>query len=131
MKTDDYKRYGYDTDVGLIGRTEQLIDHIDSKLDNININTDDIKNTIKESVDDSMQTVNCNIKHVNYHIENAKNEIINNITCGSTCTCNLATKDDIDKAVCNINNHVDEKFNEIDFLKQFSDLNEQIKEAIK
>ena len=39
----------------------------------------------------------------------------------------VATKQDIADAVTKINAHTDEKFNEVDFLKQFSDLNEQIK----
>lgn len=131
MKHNDYKRYDYNTDVGLIGRTEQFIDYIDNKLDNFSINTDEIKETVKESVDESMKEINCNIKHVNYHIEEAKNEIINNMSdCGGhICDCNIATKADINKAVCQINQHVDEKFDEIDFLKQFSDLNEEIKKT--
>jgi hypothetical protein len=38
----------------------------------------------------------------------------------------LATKDDIANAVTQINSHTDEKFDEVDFLRHFSDLNQQI-----
>ena len=67
-----------------------------------------------------MQDVKDGICGVNCHIENAKNEIINNMSCGvNPC---VATKQDIADAVTKINAHTDEKFNEVDFLKQFSDL---------
>lgn len=116
MARESYKRYDYDTDTGLITKTEQIKDYLDEKLSNISVDTDLIQTTIETSIDKSMDKIDCQFKAVNCHIENAKNEIINN-SCG-TCTCNLATKEDIKNAVCQINQHTDEVF---------SDLNEQVK----
>lgn len=125
MRKESYRRYDYDSDVELITRTEQIEDYLDSKFSNISVDTDIVKDTIETTIDNSMQDVKNGICGVNCHIENAKNEIINNMSCGvNPC---VATKQDIADAVTKINAHTDEKFNEVDFLKQFSDLNEQIK----
>lgn len=125
MGKESYRRYDYDSDVELITRTEQIEDYLDSKFSNISVDTDVVKDTIETTINNSMQDVKNGICGVNCHIENAKNEIINNMSCGvNPC---VATKQDIADAVTKINAHTDEKFNEVDFLKQFSDLNEQIK----
>lgn len=125
MRKESYRRYDYDSDVELITRTEQIEDYLDSKFSNISVDTDVVKDTIETTINNSMQDVKNGICGVNCHIENAKNEIINNMNCGvNPC---VATKQDIADAVTKINAHTDEKFNEVDFLKQFSDLNEQIK----
>lgn len=125
MRKESYRRYDYDSDVELITRTEQIEDYLDSKFSNISVDTDVVKDTIETTINNSMQDVKNGICGVNCHIENAKNEIINNMSCGvNPC---VATKQDIADAVTKINAHTDEKFNEVDFLKQFSDLNEQIK----
>lgn len=125
MRKESYRRYDYDSDVELITRTEQIEDYLDSKFSNISVDTDVVKDTIETTINNSIQDVKNGICGVNCHIENAKNEIINNMSCGvSPC---VATKQDIADAVTKINAHTDEKFNEVDFLKQFSDLNEQIK----
>lgn len=125
MRKESYRRYDYDSDVELITRTEQIEDYLDSKFSNISVDTDVVKDTIETTINNSMQDVKNGICGVNCHIENAKNEIINNMSCGvNPC---VATKQDIADAVTKINTHTDEKFNEVDFLKQFSDLNEQIK----
>ena len=125
MRKESYRRYDYDSDIELITRTEQIEDYLDSKFSNISVDTDIVKDTIETTIDNSMQDVKNGICGVNCHIENAKNEIINNMSCGvNPC---VATKQDIADAVTKINAHTDEKFNEVDFLKQFSDLNEQIK----
>lgn len=125
MRKESYRRYDYDSDVELITRTEQIEDYLDSKFSNVSVDTDVVKDTIETTINNSMQDVKNGICGVNCHIENAKNEIINNMSCGiNPC---VATKQDIADAVTKINAHTDEKFNEVDFLKQFSDLNEQIK----
>ena len=127
MRKESYRRYDYDSDVELITRTEQIEDYLDSKFSNISVDTDVVKDTIETTINNSMQDVKNGICGVNCHIENAKNEIINNMSCGvNPC---VATKQDIADAVTKINAHTDEKFNEVDFLKQFSDLNEQIKNS--
>ena len=125
MRKESYRRYDYDSDVELITRTEQIEDYLDSKFSNISVDTDVVKDTIETTINNSMQDVKNGLCGVNCHIENAKNEIINNMSCGvNPC---VATKQDIADAVTKINAHTDAKFNEVDFLKQFSDLNEQIK----
>ena len=125
MRKESYRRYDYDSDVELITRTEQIEDYLDSKFSNISVDTDVVKDTIETTINNSIQDVKNGICGVNCHIENAKNEIINNMSCGvNPC---VATKQDIADAVTKINTHTDDKFNEVDFLKQFSDLNEQIK----
>lgn len=129
MARESYKRYDYDSDTGLISKSEQLKDYLDEKFSSISVDTDLIENTINTAIDNNMDSINCQFKGVNCHIENAKNEIINN--SGSCCTSNLATKCDIQNAVQQINKHTDEKFNEVDFLRQFQDLNEQIKSMNK
>ena len=125
MRKESYRRYDYDSDVELITRTEQIEDYLDSKFSNISVDTDVVKDTIETTINNSMQDVKNGICGVNCHIENAKNEIINNMSCGvNPC---VAINQDIADSVTKINSHTDEKFNEVDFLKQFSDLNEQIK----
>ena len=125
MRNESYRTDDDDSDVELITRTEQIEDYLDSKFSNISVDTDVVKDTIETTINNSMQDVKNGICGVNCHIENAKNEIINNMSCGvNPC---VATKQDIADAVTKINAHTDEKFNEVDFLKQFSDLNEQIK----
>ena len=121
-----YRRYGYKSDVGLIGRTEQIEDYLDEKFSGVSVDTELIERTIENSMDKSMVRIDRNFCNTNAHIECAKNEIINNMG-NQPCTCNLATKEDVRNAIKEINDHTDEKFDEVDFLKQFSDLNEQIR----
>lgn len=85
------------------------------------VDIDSIKNAIDESLDDKL-------KHINCHINCATSTIINEIKESNQeiCLCNMATKKDIINAVNEINTHVDEKFNEIDFIKQFDNLNNQL-----
>lgn len=122
MAKQGYRRYGYKSDVGMISKSEQLKNYLDEKFANVSVDTDVITNTINTAIDESMD---CQFRGVNCHIENAKNEIINNLSCSAN-PC-AATKQDIADAVTQINSHTDEKFNEVDFLKQFQDINEQIK----
>ena len=124
----DYKRYNYRDNVGLVTGLEQFEDYLNGKLSNITVDTDIIEESVKKGMDDSISKIEDGLDKVNENIENAKNEIIENENCHHPCICNLATKQDIQCAVRTINNHTDEKFDSIDFQKQFSDLNEQIKE---
>ena len=122
-----YRRYVYKSDVGLIGRAEQIKEYLDEKFSNVSVDTDLIETTIENTINTSIDKVNCGICGINNHIECAKNEIINNMGTCKPCVCNLATKEDVQNAVKEVNAHTDEKFDEVDFIKQFSDLNEQIK----
>ena len=47
------------------------------------------------------------------------------------CMCNVATKKDIQNAVEKVNQHTDSKFDEVDFIKNFTDLNNEIKKLNK
>lgn len=82
---------------------------------------------IKDVIDDSLDE---RIKHINCHINCATTSIINEIKDSNKeiCLCNMATKKDITQAVNNINKHIDDKFDEVDFIKQFDNLNNQLKE---
>lgn len=82
---------------------------------------------IKDVIDDSL---NEKLGHINCHINCATSTIINEIKDNSKeiCLCNIATKNDITKAVHDINTHIDNKFDEIDFIKQFDNLNNQLKD---
>lgn len=119
-----YRPYEYDYDVPYIGRTGVIENYLDKKFAGISVDKDEIKETIETSVTESLGNIDCKFCSVHNHIDRAKNEIINNSESG--CTCNLATKEDVTNAVTQINAHVDEKFDEVDFLRQFSDLNQQI-----
>lgn len=119
-----YRTYDYDDNAPYVGRVTIIENYLDKKLSSISIDDEKITNTIEASITESLGDINCKFHSVHHHIEDAKNEIIENQ--GGGCMCNIATKKDIADAVKNINTHVDEKFNEVDFLKQFSDLNEQI-----
>jgi len=119
-----YRPYEYDYDTSYVGRTGVIENYLDKKFSGISIDKNEIKETIETSVHDSLGNIDCKFCSVHNHIEKAKNEIISGGSSG--CTCNLATKEDVANAVTQINAHTDEKFNEIDFMQQFSDLNQQI-----
>ena len=117
-----YRPYEYDYDTSYVGRTGVMENYFDRKFSSISIDKDEIRETIEESVHDSLGDIDCKFCSVHNHIEHAKNEIIDS----QPCMCHLATKEDIANAVNQINTHTDEKFDEIDFAQQFTNLNEQL-----
>lgn len=119
--------YEYDYDTSYNGRTEVIKGYLDKKFAGIDVDTEGIKDTIEHTIDKSLGNIDCKFYSVHNHIEKAKDQIINSQGGSPGCCCELATKADIDNAVCRINSHVDEKFDEVDFIKQFSDLNEQVR----
>lgn len=119
-----YRPYEYDYDTSYVGRTGVIENYLDKKFSSISVDPNLIKTTIETSVHDSLGNIDCKFCSVHHHIERAKDEIIEHDSIG--CTCNLATKADIENAVSRINTHTDEKFDEIDFQTQFADLNQQI-----
>lgn len=134
MFQESYRRYDYDSNVGLIGRTEQIEDYLDEKFSSVSVDPNLVESAIAMGMDKSMCQINCQFCATNEHIEHAKNEIVCKMNCQppvTPCPCNIATKEDVRKAVTDINSHTDEKFNEANFLKQFADLNEQIKKIQK
>lgn len=119
-----YRPYEYDSDVPYVGRNTVIENYLDKKLSNISIDENEVRHVIESSVHQSLGDIDCKFCSVHNHIDRAKNEIIEHEGVG--CTCHLATKEDIANAVNQINTHTDEKFDEIDFLTHFEDLNQQI-----
>lgn len=125
--TSDLRRYDYGDYTPLSSRCEQIKEYLNTKLDGMD--SGHISTTIRDSVNENMCDIKHRLCHTNCHIESAKNEIIEKVEQGkSQCVAFHAdTKEEIAKAIDNINQHTDNKFNEIDFEQKFSDLNEQIK----
>lgn len=148
----NYKVYNFYEDNTLITRTEQIKSHIDDKFKNVEIDIDDdmIKDTIKDSIENAIgnsfqETIESGIKdtiieslngvedgmeHINDHIETAKTEIIDKLDEHNHCLCNVASKEDIEGAVEQVNAYTARKFKEADLETKFSDLNEQIKQLM-
>lgn len=81
---------------------------------------EDAKNEVKEQIQEQF-------KDTNKHICCSTEHIIDKIPC----MCNVATKKDIQNAVDKVNQHTDSKFDEVDFIKNFTDLNNEIKKLNK
>lgn len=81
---------------------------------------EDVKNEVKEQLQEQF-------KDTNKHICCSTEHIIDKIPC----MCNVATKKDIQNAVDKVNQHTDSKFDEVDFIKNFTDLNNEIKKLNK
>lgn len=128
-----YRAYGFREDNTLISRMEQFEDYMDKKFSGIVVDNSGIDEVVKESVEEavreSLANIDCKFGSVHKHIDCAEQNIIKSVEDNSKeiCTCHMATKEDICHAVNRINHHIDEKFDEVDFLKQFSDLNEEIR----
>lgn len=99
---------------------------IPQKCCDINIDIDDLKDDIIEAIDNSNDNLTHKLYHTNKHIDCASDNIIREVH-KANCMCKIATKEDIKNAIDNINSHTDSKFNEIDFISQFENLNNQIK----
>lgn len=117
----EYYTYGYPNDVPLI--TRDCCGGIDGA---------DIEEAVTNAMINFMPSINNNFGDVHTHIDEAKDEILakecgcgGGSGCDDCCIC-LATKCDLNQAVNKINEHIDTKFNEIDFISKFSDLNQQI-----
>ena len=81
---------------------------------------EDAKNEVKEQLQEQF-------KDTSKHICCSTEHIIDKIPC----MCNVATKKDIQNAVDKVNQHTDSKFDEVDFIKNFTDLNNEIKKLNK
>ena len=94
------------------------------------IDMDSIKNTVETAVSNGINDLDEKINHIHCQINCATSNIIHEIKENSqeVCLCNIANKNDIKNAINEINNHIDEKFDEVDFIKQFDNLNNQLKE---
>lgn len=102
-------RWGYPNDVGLITRTDQLI----QSMTKINVNTTAIETSVENVINNAIDGLDENItNNVNTAINEAKNEIIeampDDCGCGGNIdSCCGATKCDIRNAVTEIKEHID------------------------
>lgn len=106
----DYRGWKFRDKVPLISKEQQWFGYFDSKFDDISIDidTDEVKQTIKTTLEGEL----C---HVHQHIDDAK--------------CHLCCK--INSAKNCINQHIDEKIEPIvHFEENFSDLNEQVQQIL-
>ena len=104
----DYRGWRFRDKVPLIPRDQQWFSYFDTKFANINVDSNEIKQTIKCTLEGEL----C---HVHQHIDEAK--------------CHLCCK--INSAKNCINQHIDEKIEPIvHFEENFSDLNEQVQQIL-
>lgn len=78
------------------------------------------KNEVKEQMQEQFNATN---KHIDCSTAHVLDKM--------PCMCNVATKGDIQKAIDEVNQHTDSKFDEVDFIKNFTDLNNEIKKLNK
>lgn len=72
----DYRRYKFFDKVPLISCKDQMVSYFDSKFDSIDIDTDEIKQTIINTIDDSLED---KVSEIHTHIDTAKDDISNEI----------------------------------------------------
>ena len=86
-----------------------------------------IKTSVQESVTESLQDIDEQFDKVNDNIRKATEVIINEIDINKPCLCGLATKEDINVAIQEINTHTTHSLEEYNFNEQFTNLNEEIR----
>lgn len=110
----DYRGWKFRDKVPLIPRDQQWKNYFDGKFGDIDIDID--SNEIKETIENTLNSsLDCKFCGVHNHIEEAKEHL-----CCDICH---AKKD--------IKEHIDNKFDEINFEEQFSNLNEQAETIIQ
>lgn len=110
----DYRGWKFRDKVPLIPRDQIWKAYFDAKFGGINVDIDE--NEIKETIENTLNSgLDCKLCKVHKHIEEAKEHL-----CCDICH---AKKD--------IKQHIDEKFEEINFEEQFSNLNEQAETIIQ
>lgn len=126
MKT--YNTYDFDPDTPFIPM------NCGCSKNHCEIDMSEIKETIEAAINNSNNSVDIpnydeEFKHIINDIHHIHCDIVNEIknSQNEICLCEIASKNDIKKAVCEINHHIDHKFDEIDFLNQFDNLNNQLK----
>lgn len=135
----NYNTYGFNSDVPFIpskccevnidfdtdtikATIEESMETIENKIQSSN---EDILEAI-DSIKENVNSVKDSVESTKENIDSSKEEIIEAIKDNKPCLCNVATKEDIKHAICHINHHTDVKFEEIDFISQFDNLNKQI-----
>ena len=119
----NYNTYDFNTDTPFIpisGDCTCNCGDVIVDVDGIMEAIEDAKNEVKEQLQEQF-------KDTNKHICCSTEHIIDKIPC----MCNVATKKDIQNAVDKVNQHTDSKFDEVDFIKNFTDLNNEIKKLNK
>lgn len=110
---------------------DELGEKLDEKLKDISELDEKLKSIseIEEKLK-GIEELNDKLNGIHHQVKCSTNNIINEIKEGNKeiCLCNMANKNDIKQAVEQINTHIDAKFDEVDFIKQFDDLNNQLKE---
>ena len=123
MEMSNYNTYDFNPDTPFIpisGDCTCNCGDVIVDVDGIMEAIEDAKNEVKEQLQEQF-------KDTNKHICCSTEHIIDKIPC----MCNVATKKDIQNAVDKVNQHTDSKFDEVDFIKNFTDLNNEIKKLNK
>lgn len=123
MEMSNYNTYDFNPDTPFIpisGDCTCNCGDVIVDVDGIMEAIEDAKNEVKEQLQEQF-------KDTNRHIHCSTEHIIDMIPC----MCNVATKKDIQNAVDKVNQHTDSKFDEVDFIKNFTDLNNEIKKLNK
>ena len=123
MEMSNYNTYDFNPDTPFIpinGDCTCNCGDVIVDVDGIMEAIEDAKNEVKEQLQEQF-------KDTNRHIHCSTEHIIDMIPC----MCNVATKQDIQNAVDKVNQHTDSKFDEVDFIKNFTDLNNDIKKLNK
>ena len=129
----DYRRYKFFDKVPLISCKEQMISYFNGKFDSIDIDPDEIKQTIINTIDDSLDD---KVNEIHTHIDTTKDDISNEINSSEEridthideakehlCCDICCAKNDIKK-------HIDDKIDPINFEEKFLNLNEQVAEIL-
>ena len=155
----DYRRYKFFDKVPLISCKDQMISYFNGKFDSIDIDTDEIKQTIINTIDDSLDDklseihthidttkddisneINSSEERIDTHIDEVKdnitNEISNKISSSEEKIQNYIeeAKDHLCCDICcaknEIKKHIDDKIDPINFEEKFLNLNEQVAEIL-
>lgn len=105
---------------GKFNHVDDRFDNVDNKIDNIDVDvnvdvdTEGIRQTIVETLAGQLEGLNEKFCEIHTHINEAK--------CHLCCDICCAKKE--------INKHIDDKFEAVNFERKFSDLNDQVTEIL-
>jgi outer membrane protein assembly factor BamA len=118
-RKDDYRRYSFYDDTNLIPRELQWKYYFDSKFADIDIDTEEIKETVEVTINEGLDN---KFPEIHEHIDSAKEEIAEDI---STSETNIISKiDEIKIDVPEIIENITEVINEAK-----TNINENIEDA--
>lgn len=119
----NYNTYDFNPDTPFI----PISDDCTCNCGDVIVDVDGIMEAIEDAKNEVKEQLQEQFKDTNKHICCSTEHIIDKIPC----MCNVATKKDIQNAVDKVNQHTDSKFDEVDFIKNFTDLNNEIKKLNK